>query len=164
MFEKYICTLPTTLEFPLCSHQTTTPNRCQALRPWGSRPWHQHYPTVFNGSHLPPQSSLTPHADKWGLCLAPTSLPVTSHFEASTSSLPSTKASGPGNPRPPNPEHPPSTPVLRPFTPPPLQDSDQSELLGMTFHDHSKLQTTSPSRLYFSAQIVYPSGTVCFTY
>lgn len=44
---------------------------------WGSWQWHQHYPTIFNGSHLIPESSLTPHTDKWGLGQGQTNLPVT---------------------------------------------------------------------------------------
>ena len=77
MFENYICTFPSTLEFPLSSIRTSRPHGCQVLIPWGYRWWHQHYPTIFNGSHLIPESSLTPHTDKRGLCLGPTNLPLT---------------------------------------------------------------------------------------
>lgn len=136
MFEKYICIFPSTLLFPLCSNWTSTPHGCQVLIPWGSWRWHQHYPTIFNGFHLIPESSLTPHTDKWGLCLGPnkppSNLPPTEWPAPLTSS---TEASGPGDLCPLHPECP--LPLLCPFTLPPLQDSNQTQLLAKKFHDYS---------------------------
>ena len=107
----------------------------------GSWQWHQHYPTIFNGSHLIPESSLTPHTDKWGLCLGRTNLPVTYppiDWPAPLTS--STEASGPGDLCPLHPERP--LPLPCPFTPPPLQDSNQTQLLAKKFYDHS-IQTAN---------------------